>query len=337
MGGLSRIYLGLNMRLIIFFTTILFALGCYSQDGGRFEQLEDDLRLLGVDFKECTCVIVSDAISVENAKELYTAFDKWGMPLYSVKFIFLGKSKILKKKFSPSLFDNLNAIHDKSDIMKSWLDSASIISVIHTEQQKIIKESMANNSNFKNLFIDLKSWSLSSVQFPENDFNNSIKNGSKAPFIDATAISGDSVSSRYLKGNVLVLNFWSDRCASCIVEMPILNRLYDEYKEGKVEFISIYKDSLESLKKYFTFDKPYFNSEFVKFSIIADSQEICKKYGVVGFPYTYIIDQEGKVNYSGGFTTHVTETYDLQGVNSDYPYYYLILKGHIDKLLAKGN
>ena len=146
------------------------------------------------------------------------------------------------------------------------------------------------------------------------------------------------VSAEDLVGRPVLLNFWSDRCAYCIVEMPILNRLYHEYREKGVVFLSIYRDSEESLEKYFSDERPYYGKDFVQFPVIPEAADIAQDYHVRAFPITYLIDQEGNVAHRLGFTTRGDEIVDVNGgVHSENPYFYSILKGQIDRLLAGAN
>lgn len=58
------------------------------------------------------------------------------------------------------------------------------------------------------------------------------------PAFQFTDIKGNTLSSRDLRGKVLVLNFWSITCGPCIKEIPQLNELVDTFKGKEVVFIA---------------------------------------------------------------------------------------------------
>jgi len=64
------------------------------------------------------------------------------------------------------------------------------------------------------------------------------KKGKKITPFKFTDIQGKSISSDSLKGKVIVLNFWSISCSSCIAEMPELNKLVAKMRGKDVVFIA---------------------------------------------------------------------------------------------------
>ena len=68
---------------------------------------------------------------------------------------------------------------------------------------------------------------------PEKKF--SLMNGEEKSFSD------------YL-GSTLVVNFWYMNCGPCIIEMPVLNQLVEDYKESDINFLSFTFDKKEDLE-----------------------------------------------------------------------------------------
>jgi thiol-disulfide isomerase/thioredoxin len=58
-----------------------------------------------------------------------------------------------------------------------------------------------------------------------------------SPF-NYTDINGNKISSKTLKGKIIVLNFWGRWCAPCVKEIPQLNELVEKYNNDKVKFIA---------------------------------------------------------------------------------------------------
>ena len=59
------------------------------------------------------------------------------------------------------------------------------------------------------------------------------------------AISGKSVSTRKLRGNVVVVDFWATWCGPCVAEMPHMKELYRTYHGQGVEFLGVSLDNSE--------------------------------------------------------------------------------------------
>ncbi len=108
--------------------------------------------------------------------------------------------------------------------------------------------------------------------FSENDFKTEIP------------ISLDS-----LKGKYILLDFWATWCSPCIKEIPNLKDLYKNIDKSKFEIISIVGDSpIESLEKLTQ------NHSISWPQIISnDSNKIKEKYGIRGYPTTFLLNPEG--------------------------------------------
>jgi uncharacterized protein (TIGR03435 family) len=92
-----------------------------------------------------------------------------------------------------------------------------------------------------------------------------------------------------LRGKVAVLEFWGVWCGHCVENIPHLNRLADKFGPRGVEFLSISDDRQKVVRDFF--EKTKINGTV---AVDVDSSVI-KRYGVIGFPTTYIIGRDGKV------------------------------------------
>ena len=52
------------------------------------------------------------------------------------------------------------------------------------------------------------------------------------PQIDMLTISGETISTEDLRGNVYLVNFWATDCPGCIEEMPGLIDTFNKYKNN---------------------------------------------------------------------------------------------------------
>lgn len=84
---------------------------------------------------------------------------------------------------------------------------------------------------------------------------------------------------------LVVINFWSTSCKTCVKEMDSLNLLVKNFP--RVDFIGITPDSTKAIKSFLK------KKEF-KYIIIPQSIELIKsKYNVSAYPTHFLIDRNG--------------------------------------------
>ncbi|MFL3023368.1 MAG: peroxiredoxin family protein [Methylophilaceae bacterium] len=59
------------------------------------------------------------------------------------------------------------------------------------------------------------------------------------PQIDMLTISGETISTKDLKGSVYLVNFWATDCPGCIEEMPGLIDTFNKYKNKNFTVIAV--------------------------------------------------------------------------------------------------
>ncbi len=82
-----------------------------------------------------------------------------------------------------------------------------------------------------------------------------VKGDAIVPFTFAD-IDGNEISSSSMKGQAIVLNFWSISCAPCVMEMPELNKLVEKYENVNFIAPAVYS-SKESIKNDFLPKQPF--------------------------------------------------------------------------------
>jgi peroxiredoxin len=115
--------------------------------------------------------------------------------------------------------------------------------------------------------------------------------GTQAVDFDVTDIKGKKYKLSELKGKIVALNFWFVECKPCIMEMPELNELVEEFKGKEVVFLAIAINNQKQLKKFLK------KTDF-KYKVISSGQSVSDSYGIKGFPTNVIIDQNGLIQYA---------------------------------------
>ena len=121
-----------------------------------------------------------------------------------------------------------------------------------------------------------------------------IQIGDKVPQFTATTFDGQTFDSRQYAGKVLLVNFWASWCKPCEQEARDLEAAYQHYRpENQVIFLGLaYVDtepnSLAYLKK---FGITYSNAPDL-------ATRVSQMFRVRGVPETYIIDRQGRLQYT---------------------------------------
>src|ERR1700744_520196 len=116
-----------------------------------------------------------------------------------------------------------------------------------------------------------------------------VKNGEAVPDINFKTILNAPVSSAnlsILKGKVVLLEFWATWCGSCIVAMPHLQKLQQQYKD-KLQVIAINDETVKRTKQFLAV-KP-FNYWFA----VDTNEQIAKLFPHQMIPHTVLIGADG--------------------------------------------
>jgi peroxiredoxin len=115
--------------------------------------------------------------------------------------------------------------------------------------------------------------------------------GTQALDFELADLNGKKYKLSELQGKVVVVNFWFIECKPCVMEIPELNELTEEFKGKDVVFLAIALNDKKRLKKFI-------KTTAFKYNIVANGQPTCDSYGVKGFPTNIIIDQNGLIQYA---------------------------------------
>src|SRR5512145_751502 len=123
-----------------------------------------------------------------------------------------------------------------------------------------------------------------------------IKEGDNAPMFSGQTIDNQQINYSQLKGKkVVVLDFWSIYCASCIEEMPKLTAIYNEFKDKGLVIIGVNLDSFGTHRVVKFMDGM---ETKINFPVIIDkSRQVATAFNAMVLPTTLVIDASGRIRF----------------------------------------
>jgi cytochrome c biogenesis protein CcmG, thiol:disulfide interchange protein DsbE len=112
-----------------------------------------------------------------------------------------------------------------------------------------------------------------------------------APEFSLVSLSGQTLTSRQLRGHPVVLNFWASWCAPCREEAPLLEAKWREYREQGVRFVGV------NIRDHEADARRFVDRYGLTFPIVRDPDQIlADELGVgVGLPQTFFISEDWRL------------------------------------------
>ncbi|MDX2161880.1 MAG: TlpA disulfide reductase family protein [bacterium] len=113
----------------------------------------------------------------------------------------------------------------------------------------------------------------------------------QAPDFTITTFDGAPFNLAAQRGNVVVVNFWASWCAPCRDEAPLLEQLWQDYRDRGVVVVGVAYSDVDSNSQAFIreFGITYPNGPDTGTRISKND------YHIIGVPETFIIDQQGNI------------------------------------------
>lgn len=139
---------------------------------------------------------------------------------------------------------------------------------------------------------------------------HALKEGDPFPHFTGVDMAGGTVDTKSYKGKVLLIDFWSIYCSSCIQEMPFIVALYDKHKEKGLQVLGIDLDVYGPARVKKFIDGLDFKIPYP--TIIDAKMEIKNKLGVSMLPTVIVADPAGvvrvfHVGYKPGYEKELEE------------------------------
>ncbi len=119
--------------------------------------------------------------------------------------------------------------------------------------------------------------------------------GSSSPSFDYENFKGGKTSLSDLKGKYVYLDIWATWCGPCIMEIPALKELENQYEDKNIEFVSI---SIDQQRDYEKWKKMIVEKDLGGIQLFADNNwnsEFVKNYKINGIPRFILLDPDGNI------------------------------------------
>lgn len=135
---------------------------------------------------------------------------------------------------------------------------------------------------------------------------SAVRAGDKAVNFVSTDLEGQRIELDDYMGQGVMINFWGTYCPPCEKEMPVMEKLYQEYKDQGIEIIAINVNEAEAVVR------PFVARHKLTFPVVIDrGMRISDAYGINPLPVTFMVNEYGEVVrvHTGILTENVLREY----------------------------
>jgi peroxiredoxin len=133
--------------------------------------------------------------------------------------------------------------------------------------------------------------SLALVTVALQQLQSHSRTGFIAPDFELPDLRGRVHRLSDLRGKVVFLNLWATWCPPCRMEMPAMETLYHRLKHLDFAMLAVSEDEGGAAVV-----APFVSELGLSFPVLLDpAGRLSTRYGVTGYPETFIIDRHGQV------------------------------------------
>jgi peroxiredoxin len=117
------------------------------------------------------------------------------------------------------------------------------------------------------------------------------RTGFAAPDFALPDLHGRTRRLSEFRGKVVFLNVWTTWCPPCRMEMPSMEALYRQFRDQDFVVLAVNADENGAEAA-----RPFVAEFGLTFPVLLDPEgRVSTRYGVTGYPETFIIDRDGHV------------------------------------------
>lgn len=127
----------------------------------------------------------------------------------------------------------------------------------------------------------------------QSDFRESVQLlevGDQAYDFTLMDLDNQQIALSDFRGRPLLINFWATWCAPCRLEMPEIQRAFENYQDQGLMVLAVNQQETAPMVRSF------FNELGLTFTPLLDSEgDVGRAYGAVGLPSTFFVNSSGEV------------------------------------------
>ncbi len=131
---------------------------------------------------------------------------------------------------------------------------------------------------------------------------------SVAPDWQLLSVANEKISLTDLRGKLILIDFFYKSCYPCMKAIPVLQALYEKYKDKGLEIIGL--DPFDTKENDI---ETFLTKRGVTYTVLLGAKEVAKEYRVSGYPTMYLIDKTGKIVFTQVGFSNETEK-DLEEI-----------------------
>lgn len=112
-----------------------------------------------------------------------------------------------------------------------------------------------------------------------------------APALALKSLDGQEYSLGGLKGKTVVIDFWATWCPPCEFQIPVLNAVYDAWRDRDVVVLGVAVDAEGA-----EIVAPYAVEHGIRYPVLLGDEALARSFGAVGFPTSVLIAPDGNMS-----------------------------------------
>jgi len=114
--------------------------------------------------------------------------------------------------------------------------------------------------------------------------------GERAKDFELKDVDGRVHSLAALRGKTVVLNFWFTNCGGCVLEIPELNKLQQQYADKNVAFLALGLD--DAIRT-----RAFLKTHDFRYTLLTEAKDVQATYNVTMCPISMVIDKAGIIRF----------------------------------------
>jgi thiol-disulfide isomerase/thioredoxin len=117
-----------------------------------------------------------------------------------------------------------------------------------------------------------------------------LKVGDAAPQFSRTDLLGKNFDLKAQRGKIVLIDFWASWCAPCMIEIPHLSRLQNQYGGRGLQIVGIAMDDSEAVTRQ------TMRKTALSYPVVQGDAKFGNLYGgVLGLPLQMLVGRNGKI------------------------------------------